>query len=351
MNLKDVASLRLISQQIAGTKFTTIPKLVGWMGAIQAQDYAMAKWAVGVRLPGITDAQVETALNKALILRTHILRPTWHFVAAKDIYWMTELSAPKLRASLKGRHKQLALTEKIFSKSQQLLEKALTDQSFLSRDEIADLLQKEGIKTTGEKMAHLMFRAELDGLVCNGPVKNKSLTYALLYKRVKPAKPIDREKALGMLALRYFLSHGPATIQDFSWWAGLTLTDARNGLAMNAEKLTSENIHGNTYWFDPLLREKTAKPSALLLPAFDEVMISYKQREIVLAKPHHAKAFSANGIFWPVMIHNGQAIGTWKRTFNKSGVIIEKDFFTPASKSIQAQFTKAEKPFRDFLGK
>jgi len=350
MKLSQLGKMRLASQQVAIHGMKTPQQLVEWMGAMQAQDYNMAKWAVGLRLNNCTEENVEAALDKGSILRTHILRPTWHFVSSKDIYWMLALTAPRLLSSLKSRHKQLGLTEKIFVKSNNLIEKVLAKEKCLTRDELVNRLQSASIDTAQEKKLHLFFRAELEGIICSGPKSGKELTYALLQERVKQPRKIEREEALAKLALKYFSSHGPATVQDFAWWSGLSLTDAKHGVEMQQSKLISEKIDADTYWLLPSLNlSTTKKDSAYLLPAFDEFMISYKSRHAVIDMESHSKAVSSNGIFWPIIVVNGLVTGKWKRIAQKEGVKIEKEFFTKPTQTGDRLLKKAEDAFKTFL--
>jgi len=232
MHFKNISHIRLITQQIEATKFTTPREIVSWMGAMQSQDYNMAKWAIGLRLPGTIDATIEDAFNKGEILRTHVLRPTWHFVAAEDIYWMLELTSPQMNSLLKSRQKQLELTKTIFAKSNSIIETAVSGGKHLTREELMILLKKARIALTHERCYHLMYQAELNGIVCSGNMKGKNQTYALLEERVKKTKQIAREEALAKLAIRYFTSHCPATVEDFIWWSGLNITDGKHALEM-----------------------------------------------------------------------------------------------------------------------
>ena len=188
---------RLINQHILKPPYKKPEDLVAWMGALQAQDYAMAKWAIGLRTLNATDSSVEKAIDEGKIIRTHLMRPTWHFVAAKDVRWMLELTAPQILAASASRHKQLELDDKIFKRSASIIEKLLRDGNHLTREEIMKELEKNGIKTNEVRSAHLMIRAELDGLVCSGKKRNKQFTYALLDERVKPYKKLLKEEALG----------------------------------------------------------------------------------------------------------------------------------------------------------
>lgn len=349
MNLTDIANMRLASQQVAATQFTSAQEIVGWMGAMQAQDYAMMKWAVGVRLPGIMDDEVETAVTNAHIIRTHLLRPTWHLVSAHDIYWLLDLTAPKIKASLKTRHKELGLSAAIFAQSKAILENALSGGNQLSRAAIQTAFANANIATDNNRLSHLLMRAELDGILCSGSGKQ---TYALLAERVPKPTPLTREEALGKLAHRYFTSHGPATLPDFVWWSGLSGGDAKHALALVNAEFISETIDSQTYWFSPSISIPASNPeSVYLLPAFDEFIISYKDRQAILPFEHHKKAVSNNGIFWPTIVVNGQVTGTWKRTLKKGKVLIETEFFATANKGTRNKIKAAAQSFAQFLGK
>ncbi len=322
------------------------------MGAMQAQDYAMVKWAVGVRLPGITAEEVETAVSNAHIIRTHLLRPTWHLVSANDIYWLLELTAPKIKASLKSRHHELDLSETIFTKSNTLLENILSHSNHLSRAALLTEFSNANIHTDDNRLSHLLLRAELDGIISSGPVQEGKQTYALLSERIPKTNPLTREEALSRLAQRYFTSHGPATLQDFTWWSGLSVGDAKHALAMINPAFVSETIDSQTYWFPPSLSlSQSDKETVYLLPAFDEFIISYKDRNASLPFSHHRKAVSNNGIFWPTIVENGQVTGIWKRKIKKDTVIVETQFFTQPNKTTSSLIEKAANSFGEFLGK
>lgn len=347
-----IANLRLYSQQIAATEISSPKEMVAWMGAMQAQDYHMAKWAIGTRLPNSTDKEIETAIDKGQIIRTHLLRPTWHLVSADDIYWMLELTAPHVKSSMNSSANMLGLTGAIISKCNKIIEKALSGGNHLTRDELMNLLNKAKISTESFRSIHIMFHAELDGLVCNGVRKGKNNTYALLSERVPKKKIIPREEALAMIAKRYFSSHCPATIKDFIWWSGLPVKDARNALEMVKSNFISETIGTETYWFiNSFSVPKNDKSSVYLLPAFDEFLISYKDRSASFPLGNHQKAFTNNGIFRPVIVIKGHVTGIWKRTIKKDTVLIETDFFQPHNKATKSLIEIAAKAFGKFIDK
>ncbi len=202
------------------------------MGALQAQDFPMARWAVGLRLPGSDESKIIKALDDGKIIRTHVLRPTWHLVSSEDIYWMLQLTAPNIFRSMKSRHQTLGISNNILKKSNQLIEKLLETDEFVTREEIIQQWRSNKIPTDENRAAHLLFSAELEGLICSGKIKNNRQTYSLLERRVKRKKTISREEALIKLAEKYFQSHSPASISDFIWWSGLTAKDARTAVEL-----------------------------------------------------------------------------------------------------------------------
>ena len=224
-----IVSQRLFNQQLVDTRFQQAEEIVAWMGAMQAQEYAMAKWAIGLRLGTTNDGAIEAAFNAGRILRTHVLRPTWHFVAPKDIRWMLRLTAPRVRQAMAYMDRQLEVERRLIARSQRAFTKALQGGQPRSRTDLQLALTRAKVAASGPRLAHLLMHAELDGLICSGPRRERQFTYMLLDERVPSTKPLQRDVALAELTRRYFESHGPATVQDFSWWSGLSMRDATRG--------------------------------------------------------------------------------------------------------------------------
>ncbi len=352
MTLQDISYLRLINQQIAGSEFNTPKEIVGWMGAIQAQDFAMAKWAVGMRLPGSTEKTINSAIDSGEIIRTHLLRPTWHFVSADDIYSMLSLTAPNIKAAMKSRDKQLELNDAVYRKSNSILEKALAGGYHLTRKEIADLLATEDINTSDNRLSHILMRAELDGIVCNGKTRNNKLTYALLSERAPKASVFSREESLGVLARTYFRSHGPATLKDFTWWSGLPVKDSKYALELVKHEFVSETVNNQMYWFaETTVNPMVKKDHIFMMPAYDEILISYKDRTAILPFTNHQNAVSNNGIFRPVIIVNNQVEGIWKRTTKNNKTILETNFFRQPDNLSREMIAGAFASYRKFINK
>ena len=352
MTLPDISNCRLVSQKIATTEFSSAKEVVGWMGAMQAQDFAMAKWAVGVRFLNPTNSKIESALNKGEIIRTHVMRPTWHFVAAEDVYWLLDLTANKIKQAMKTRDRELELSEAIFTKCNKILESILSKGVHLSREELAEAFINAGISTDNNRLSHLLVRAELEGIICSGTVNGNKQNYALLSERVPHKKTLPRDESLAELAKRYFTSHGPATLQDFVWWSGLSVTEARQGFESVKSGFISETVGSVNYWFkDSFSNTLVNVNSIYLLPAFDEFLISYKDRSASLSLIHHKKAVSDNGIFRPVIVRNGQVTGLWKRTIKKDEVTIETSSFLSGKSDSKHLYEAVSVKFGSFLDK
>lgn len=342
MNLKQIATFRLQNQHITHPAFARPKEVAAWLGAMQAQEYTHAKWAVGLRIPGSTDADIEAALDRGDIIRTHVLRPTWHFVAAEDARWMLALSAPQIKTTMAVYDRQLGLDEDVFKRSNAVIRKALEGGNQRTRAELMAELAKSGIVTGNIQAAHIMFQAELDAVVCNGSRRGKQQTYALLDERVPPGKMFDRPDAIAELARRYFTGHAPATLADFQWWSGLRAADARAGLEAVTPLLVSEIVENQTFWMPNDFKPKKAGPLNLhLLPAFDEFLVGYKDRSASLDPSRKVQTITGNGIFKPIVAVNGWVKGIWKRTTKKDSVLVEKELFEELSGAEHEAFEEA----------
>jgi hypothetical protein len=340
----------LHNQRISGPKFETPADVVRWLGAVQSQDYAGAKWALAQRMKHALDEDLDHAFNAGNIVRTHLMRPTWHFVHPADIRWLLALTAPRVHLLNGTMYRRLELDEATLKRSGQVLTKALQGGKHLERTQIGAALAKSGITADGLRLGYIVHWAELEALVCSGPRHGKQFTYALLDERVPPAKPLKRDEALAELARRYFTSHGPATTHDFSWWSGLTVADAKAGLASLGTQLTHEVIDGRTYWFaESGTIGKGTSPTAYLLPNYDEY-ISYKDRSAVFDSRYADRLDIQAGGLPHFLVIRGQIVGAWRRTFVKGAVVIESRPFVPLMATESTAFTAAAQRFGDYLG-
>lgn len=341
-----ITARRLLAQQIARPALETLHDLVAWLGAVQAQDYAAVKWAAGLRLAGdATDAGIERAIDAGAVLRTHALRGTWQLVAPADVRWVLDLVAPRLIASYATRYRQLELDAATFRRSNAVLTEALRGGAQRTRAELASAHEAAGISIAGQRLAHLLQRAELEALICGGARRGKQFTYTLLENRAPESHPrLERGEALAELARRYFRSRGPATLDDFKWWSGLAPADARAGLDAVQAMLASTVIDSRVYWHDKDAVAKTRSPAAFLLPAFDEYLIAYRDRDAVLDPKYVKRLNAGGGMLGNCIVLDGRVIGTWRRTLARAAVAIELEFFeAPAPRERQAVEVAAQR--------
>lgn len=347
---KEIAQRRLVNQRLVGKKFRTPAEVVSWMGAVQGQEYPFAKWALGLRIEGATDAVVENALNNGYILRTHVMRPTWHFVARADIRWLVELTAPRVHKAMAFAFRQVELDKAVVSKCNKIIAKALGGGNSMTRKELQAVLEKSGVAVGGAaRMSFIMLQAELDALVCSGPRRDNQFTYMLLDERAPDAKRLSRDEAVRELTRRYFASHGPATLNDFAWWSGLTVADGKAGLASLGPKVESETIDGQAYWH---LGEKTsgkdAQQQAHFLPVLDEYIVAYRDPGIIYAPQFAVQAKNRN--FVSCIEMGGRIVGEWKPASEKEMHHIGIKPFAPFSPSERRVLNAAAIRFGKFLG-
>ncbi len=343
-----ISRIRLVSHRLSMSDLHTPHDVISRMGMLQAQDYSMAKWAIGIRIPGYKDKTVEDSFNRGEILRTHVMRPTWHFVSPENIRWMLKLSASRIKNSVKSRDLHLGITEDLYTQTNDIIQKLLEGNKHQTRDEIATVFERSGIHADSSRMVHFMMRAEIEGLVCSGAMKGKKHTYALLEERVPETRQLTKDESLAKLARIYFEGHNPATIQDFVWWSGLSLSEARHAIEMIKGELFSESMDSQVYWFTDVPWDKTGeKDLVCLLPAFDEYLVGYRDRKAVLSSENQSRAISSNGIFRPVIVKNGKIIGIWKKSTVKNKWI-QSDFFDQPDVFTQELVEKASVDYGTF---
>ncbi len=313
----DIAAERLASQRITRPESRDPEDVVTWLGAVQAQDYPSAKWALALRmLDGATAAGIERCFNDGRILRTHLMRPTWHFVAVSDIHWMLELTASRVQRALAYAYRQFGLDSATRIRGTRVIERVLSAGQHLTRVELGAHLARMGVAVKGVGLALLTVHAELERVVCSGPQRGKQLTYALLAQRASRPKRLSRDEALGELAKRYFRSHAPATIRDFAWWSGLTITDARRGLEICGGR--QEVIDDLTYWRLKRTKARELRPRVVhLLPAYDEYLVAYRDLDAV------PRAKGARGTLEQALVTGGQITGTWKAIPKGNEVVVD----------------------------
>ena len=348
----ELLSERLRNQHLTRPERQKPAQVVAWFGAMQAQDFPAAKWAVGLRSPGSNSTDIEQAFNDGAILRTHLLRPTWHFVTPADIRWMLALSAPRVHAANAYYYKQSGLDAKMFARGCAMMHRVLDDGEPMTRAELAVALRRAKVPADGLKLAYIMMHAELEGVITSGPRRGKQFTYALLDQRAPAAKPLDRRDAIAELAKRYFVSHGPATVRDFVWWSGLTVKEAELGIEAVKPKLQQEAIDGRTHWSAKARVTAASKGcSGLLLPNYDEYLIAYKDRGAVVEDARAANIVARSGGAYPHhLVIDGRLVGSWARTLKENSVVIEVAPYRKLTPAQTRAVMSAADCYGDFLG-
>ena len=350
----NIPNIRLLNQQLLNPLFREPKELVSWMGAMQAQNYSMVKWAVGMRLKSATIQAVEKALHEGEILRTHVMRPTWHLVAAEDIRWMLKLSAQRIISANDSFAKgyDLDIPNEVYTKAHDLLEKILCGKKSLTKQEIAEHFNRSGIVADNHRMTRFMARAEQEGIICSGEDRGSKCTYALLEERVPPMPELTKDESLARLARSYFRSHSPAVLQDFIWWSGLPVSDAKQAVYLIASELTTEQWKEQTWYIHDTCRTRGKLSGHIhLLPSYDEYLLGYKDRTDVLPLEHYSKAFTNNGLFFPIVLHNGQVIGNWDKSVKKKSVDLKYSWFRQVADMNEETLERERQKFTRFLEK
>ncbi len=346
MDRRAIIRRRFGAQRLFGRPLAAPGDVVAWLGALQAQEYAEAKWSIGQRMAGCTDDDVEAAFARGDLLRTHVLRPTWHFATPADIRWLLALTGPRVQKQNAYMYRQTGLDDATLGRSTEVLEAALDGGEPRTRKELAGSLAAAGIETDGMRLAYVMMWAELEALICSGPRRGKQQTYALLAHRAPPVAPLDRDAALAELARRFFRSRGPATVRDLALWSGLTLADARAGVQAVAGELECETDDDGTAWYaDPGAPWHDVVPGAFLIPTYDETVMGYQDLRIVLDRPPPRP-----GLLQRAIVIDGLAVGSWSRTITPREAIIDALLFRPLGREEAAALEEAVERFGRFNG-
>ncbi len=342
---------RLFNQRLTGTSLRRPEDVVSWLGAVQSQDYFGATSAVALRCRNVTQADVDAGFDEGRILRTHVMRPTWHFVAPADIRWLLMLTAPRVHAIGASYLRKADLTPATLARAHAVIEKALAGGRSLTRLELSQALARAGIAATGSRLALLVMNAELERVVCSGPRRAKQFTYALLEERVPKAPTLTRDEMLAELVRRYFASHGPATAKDLSWWSGLALRDVKNGISLAGSALTRLEVDGLTYFHMGAGGAGPRTPiGEFLLPNYDEFLIAYKDRGLSVPATI-ARDPARDTIFAHQLVLDGVVVGSWRRTIGRDRSRVEVMLYDPRSvKRVRSRVETAVRTFADFLG-
>jgi Winged helix DNA-binding domain len=350
MTTKDLLRTRLYLQRLNRPDFRTPAEMVKHFGAVQAQDYLGALWAVGQRVENCTEAIVEQALADRSIVRSWPMRGTLHFVLPEDLRWMLDLLAPRIIHKSKSIIRAAGLTSKHFSKGRTVLEKILAGGKVLDRDEIYTEFKKGKLDTADSRGLHILGHLAMEKVICFGPRRGKQQTFVLLDEWIPPEKSLTKEESMGAIALRYYHGHGPASIHDLAWWTGLTITEATAATDMVIGQLEKITFGDRTMFMQPGLIDIPTKPVvARLLPAYDEFLISYQDRSASETEAIR-KLKDLNAIFTSTLILNGSIVGTWKRMITNKGVKIEIKKLEKLTKVADDVIKKECSRYASFIG-
>ncbi|MBC8088802.1 MAG: AlkZ family DNA glycosylase [Phycisphaerae bacterium] len=350
MNSESIRRDRLHNLHLLGNVEACAEDVVQSLVAVQAQDYTGSKWGLGLRTQGSSDAAVEAACSSGRILRTHALRPTWHFVTPDDIRWLLGLTAPRVLAASKPLFRRMELDAPVLSRAMIAIERALQDGA-ITRDGLRSALEDAGINTRGDlRMSYILIFAELQALVCSGPRQGNQFTYALLDTRAAKARVLTAEEAVAELALRYFRTRGPATVQDFAKWSGLTLKACRTGLEASRGELHEQLGDGGSYWGPAITKTGTGGCSAYLVSIYDEYVSSYRDRSAICSPGLAPKLMAMGNALTGIVLLDGQVAGTWKRILRKDAVKLSVTMLVRLTKAARIAITANAHEYARFFG-
>lgn len=349
MTLQDIARQRLYTQRLTGPKFGSVEEIVRYFGAVQAQEYQPSLWAIGQRLAdGASENTIVQAILDHKIVRTWPMRGTIHYVPAEDTKWILELTARRVNTKFMGYLTKIGLTPEHLEAARKVLERVMAGSKPLTRAEIYAAFEAGGVPHKNSFGLHILGYWSQEGLICGGPHEGKQQTFVLLDEWIPQSRSLKGDEALAELARRYFTSHGPATVQDFAWWTGLSAAEAKQGVASLGREFMHENVDGKEYWFIPVVGKLTDEPAAHLLPCFDEYTVAYKDRGAAVG-PDDLKAFGY-GVNLNNIIIGGRIAGSWKRTIKKDGAIVELTPFREWSSHDRSVVAAAAERYAAYLG-
>lgn len=332
----NIPGIRLLNQQLINPQISDVHDLVSWMGMLQAQDYKMMRWAVGIRMRHPSMKAFREAYDAGKIIRTHLFRCTWQIVAAEDVRWMLKLCSDKNKSAINGymAYRGDNIGENEYEHTNNLIRQILAGHKSMTKETLIRQLGKQGVTSNAHKISIYLRRAEQEGIICSGELDNCQNTYALLDERVPPTKELTRDESITLLAQKYFRSHSPATIEDFVWWSNLNIGECKAAVATIDNELIKKPHNGTVYYIHRDCRIKGLRYKTLLLPPYDEYLLGYKTRHHVIEDEFRHRAYSNNGLFYPVIISKGQIVGNWHP--KKSAVFFRDEYATDINNLLQS---------------
>jgi len=347
----DIPKIRLANHRLLAEKFEAPADAVRWLGAVQAQDFHGAKWSLAQRCRQIDNAALDAQFNAGELIRTHTLRPTWHFLAPEDLGWIQALTGPRVHQANGTQYRMQGITPDVARRARRIIEKTLARERVATRNRLAAALADGGLPANGVRLAYLVMHAELEAVICSGPLDGKQFTYALVDDRVKHSRTLSADEALSELGLRYFQSHGPATAKDFSKWSGLTLSSAHRAIEILGQRLAPIPLNGERYWWTGSTERapKLTKPVVHLLSIYDELLIGYRNYDL----SHPAELRSQLSRLGPsattAIVLNGLMIGVWSRAQTSKEVKLTCTALRPLRRSEKKALEQSAAAYAAFL--
>lgn len=327
-------AIRLLNQQLIAPQFSKPEEVVAHFGAIQAQEYRMMRWAVEMRTKRPSMKAFTKAFNEGRIVRLHLLRGTWQLVAAEDYWWMLDLCAPKARQVINGwmSSNRISIPDDELFQIREIMVAAAEVKGSVTKEDIEEALAEKGIVMDNHRLSYHIRFAELDGVFCSGELLPMKASYSLSINKIKETDSIDRNEALMLLTQKYFQSHQPATFEDFVWWSGMGVGDCRKGMELLGNRIHKEKYQGREFYLlDGCRTRGFRKGDYLLLPPYDEYLIGYKSRDVVLDPDHKHHAHNNSGIFQPVIAYDGRICGNWSPYKSNPDVSFFEDGHSPTA--------------------
>ena len=307
-------AIRLLNQQLVAPQFNDPAEVVAHLGAMQAQEYRLMRWAVAMRTKKPSAKAFKKAFDDGRIIRLHLMRGTWQMVSAEDYWPMLELCATKAASVIKGwmSSNKISIPDEELKRIREILAQTASDKRSVTKEDFVQALAEKDICMDDHRLSYHIRMAELSGTLCSGDLLPMKASYALTASKIKPKVKIDRDEALMRFTWKYFQSRQPATLEDFVWWSGLNISDCRKGIELLGNTLHIERWKGRDFYFTDDCRTRGfRKDKFLLIPPYDEYLIGYKSRDIVLPPEHRHRAHNNSGNFQPIIAHDGIVCGNW----------------------------------------
>lgn len=319
--------------------------------AMQSQDYGPAKWAIAQRSPGLSETDIDEAVAAGSILRTHVLRPTWHFVAREDIRWLLQATAPRIAKGIAPRLRELGLDDQTLTEAEEKVDNVLEGDRHLTRADLAEELRSQGIDTLGQRLPYILMHCELTGLICSGRPEGNKQTFALLSDRTARGTSVETDEGKRELVRRYLEGHGPATVNDLRWWSSLTVSDIKGALEALGPEVATGTVEGLTLWWLADAEEPQVPEGARLLQTYDEFVVGYRDSRFI-GDPRGPQAIAAwkdRAMPGGIVLIDGAIAGHWRRKLELRRVVAQVFVYEPMKAATRSALEEETARLGSFL--